>query len=274
MCELFAYSSRVPARVRLAFREFARHGGPHAANPDGWGAAYLDGADAHVLREAQPATRSAFAAVLEQHDFHSPLVIAHIRRASRGPVALVNTQPFAREQWGRRQLFAHNGDLPDIGRALPLRPGLHRPLGQTDSEHAFYALLQALEAVEPAGESGALKDRIEVVAEFAARLRALGAANFLYADGELLFAHAHYRLNHAPGKPAQPTVGLHLLQRAIAPSHTLRASGLQVQGQADHASPALLLASVPLTPESWEPLPEGTLLVIQQGRLLARVDPQ
>ena len=32
MCELFAYSSRVPARVRFAFREFARHGGPHAAN--------------------------------------------------------------------------------------------------------------------------------------------------------------------------------------------------------------------------------------------------
>ncbi|MGC8508369.1 MAG: class II glutamine amidotransferase, partial [Thiomonas sp.] len=160
MCELFAYSSRVPARVRFAFREFARHGGPHAANPDGWGAAYFEGADAHVLREAQPALSSAFVPVLEKHDFHSPLVIAHIRRASRGPVALVNTQPFARELFGRRHVFAHNGDLPDIEHALPLAHAAHRPMGQTDSEHAFYVLMHDLIDLDTAGGSDDLKRRI------------------------------------------------------------------------------------------------------------------
>ena len=268
MCELFAYSSRVPARVRLAFKEFARHGGPHAYNPDGWGAAYTDGADVHVLREAQPATRSAFVPVLERHDFHSPLVISRIRRASRGGIALANTQPFLREFAGRQQLFAHNGDLPDFDRALPLEPGLQRPVGQTDSEHALYALLQALAPLEQPGATPTLKDRIAVVAAFAARLRELGAANFLYADGDLLFAHAHHRHGRAEGW----SPGLHLLIREAAGEHIVRATGLTVQGHGEHAAPAVLLASVPLTPEQWEPLPAGALLVIQQGRLLARID--
>ena len=268
MCELFAYSSRVPARVRFAFREFARHGGPHAANPDGWGAAYFEGVDAHVLREAQPALASSFVPVLEKHDFHSTLVIAHIRRASRGPVALVNTQPFAREVFGRRHVFAHNGDLPDIDRVLPLQHAAHRPMGQTDSEHAFYALMQSLLALDSAGESGDLKRRIAVVAEFAARVRAIGAANFLFTDGDLLFAHAHRRHN-LPGHDWVP--GLHLLTREAASEHQVRAAGLHVQGRDDKPSPAVLLASVPLTPEDWEPLPENTLLVLQQGRLIARL---
>lgn len=268
MCELFAYSSRVPARVRFAFREFARHGGPHAANPDGWGAAYYEGSDAHVLREAQPALTSAFVPVLEKHDFHSPLVIAHIRRASRGPVTLVNTQPFARELFGKRHIFAHNGDLPDIEQALPLAHAAHRPMGQTDSEHAFYLLMQSLQVLDAAGESGDLKRRIEVVSDFAARLRTLGAANFLFTDGDLLFAHAHRRRSH-PGNTWVP--GLHLLMREAASEHQMRASGLHVQGRDDKPAPAVMLASVPLTPEDWEPLPENTLLVVQQGRLIARL---
>ena len=269
MCELFAYSSRVPARVRFAFREFARHGGPHAANPDGWGAAYYEGVDAHVLREAQPALVSAFVPVLEKHDFHSPLVIAHIRRASRGPVALANTQPFARELFGRRYVFAHNGDLPDIERAMPLAHAAHRPMGHTDSEHAFYALMQALQTLDAAGECTDLKRRIDVVSAFAARLRTLGAANFLVTDGDVLFAHAHHRRSH-PGNTW--VTGLHMLTREAASEHQMRTSGLHIQGRDDKPAPAVMLASVPLTPEDWEPLPDSTLLVIQQGRLIARLE--
>lgn len=268
MCELFAYCSRVPARVRLAFREFARHGGPHAANPDGWGAAYYEGVDAHVLREAQPALSSAFVQVLEKHDFHSPLVIAHIRRASRGPTALANTQPFAVELFGRRYIFAHNGDLPDIERAMPLARGAHRPMGQTDSEHAFYVLMQALTAQDEQDHGADLKRRIELISDFAARLRAIGPANFLFTDGDLLFAHAHRRLSH-PSNTWVP--GLHMLVRETASEHQVRASGLHIQGRDDKPAPAVMLASVPLTPEVWEPLPENTLLVLQQGRLIARV---
>ena len=268
MCELFAYCSRMPARVRLEFREFARHGGPDAYNPDGWGAAYYEDVDAHVLREPRPATRSAFVHVLEQHDFHSPLVVAHIRRASRGNVALVNTQPFSRELFGRRHVFAHNGDLPDIERALPLPPSSHRPMGQTDSEHAFYVLQEALRPLGPGNTAESLAARIGVVADFAARLRALGPANFLYTDGDLLFAHAHRR--HSGGTTGW-SPGLHLLLRDARHEHQIQASGLEIHGHGTTPAPAALLASVPLTAEAWEPLPENTLLVLRQGVLLERL---
>jgi glutamine amidotransferase len=62
-----------------------------------------------------------------------------------------------------------------------------------------------------------------------------------------------------------------MLTREAASEHQVRASGLHIQGRDDRPAPAVLLASVPLTPEIWEPLPENTLLVLQQGRLIARM---
>jgi glutamine phosphoribosylpyrophosphate amidotransferase len=44
-------------------------------------------------------------------------VIAHIRKATQGGVALENTHPFQRELWGRYWVFAHNGDLKEYARA-------------------------------------------------------------------------------------------------------------------------------------------------------------
>jgi hypothetical protein len=46
--------------------------------------------------------------------------------------------PFSRELWGRNWVFAHNGQLRGVKR-LPL--GHYRPIGTTDSEHAFCWLL-------------------------------------------------------------------------------------------------------------------------------------
>jgi Predicted glutamine amidotransferase len=202
MCELFAVSSAHPARVRLRFAEFATHGAPvQGGNPDGWGAAYFDGLEAHLLREPKPAVRSAFARVLEEHDFHSPLVLAHVRRASRGPVALANTQPFTRELAGHRHVFAHNGDLPDIQLRWPLDLGgaqaaCWQPVGQTDSEHVFCQLLRELAPLWRTSAGVPDVDlRLAVVAAFAARLRPIGPANFLYADGDVLFAHSHRRIS-------------------------------------------------------------------------------
>ena len=75
------------------------------------------------------------------------LALSHIRRATRGPVSLANTQPFARELGGRTHVFAHNGDLPGIEKisALPLERD--HPVGQTDSEYAFCALLAHMESL-------------------------------------------------------------------------------------------------------------------------------
>ncbi len=265
MCELFAVSGEHAARVRVRFAEFATHGAPRdGGNPDGWGAAYYDGLDAHLLREPIPATRSAFVHVLEDHDFHSPLVLAHVRRASQGAVGLVNTQPFAHEMAARRHVFAHNGDMPELRAQWPLGPGCAQPIGQTDSEHAFCLLLRALTPLwtDPQRPPG-VQDRFDAVAGFARRLRDFGPANFLYSDGELLFAHAHRR-RQSDGVIRPP--GLHLLCRGDADSHVHQADGLQVHAHAARAHALAMVASVPLGAGNWRALGEGEIAVLHAGR--------
>nr|WP_288756156.1 class II glutamine amidotransferase [uncultured Pseudomonas sp.] len=49
-----------------------------------------------------------------------------------------------------------------------------------------------------------LKQRLDLIASFAIELRKLGPANFMYADGDVLFAHADRRLQVDTGLVAPP----------------------------------------------------------------------
>ncbi|MGH7067249.1 MAG: class II glutamine amidotransferase [Acetobacteraceae bacterium] len=265
LCELFAMSSGAPGRVSFAFAEFVRHGAPHGANPDGWGAAYYEGADAHLVREAVPATRSDFVPILEHHRIPSQVVLAHVRHATRGPATLANTHPFARALGGRRHTFAHNGSLPGIEAALPLDSATFRPIGETDSEYAFLVLLERLRPLW--AQSGTIPDaaqRLEILAAFAARLRDLGTANFLYSDGDLLFAHAHRRRYPDAIRPP----GLHIHLRNGEPRHRLAAEGIAVETTGTEAHSLALIASVPLTAKGWRPLGEGRVIALAGGRII------
>lgn len=258
-------SAKVPATVALSFAEFSRRGGETAGHADGWGVAFVEGRDARILREPAPAATSACVRFLQSEPPRSTLVISHVRRATRGAIALENTQPFARELGGRLHLFAHNGDLPRVQRALAL--GHARPLGQTDSEHAFCALLARLESAwRSAGDAPpALAARLDAVAGVARVLRELGPANFLYADGETLFAHADRRPQ--PDHTIAPP-GLQLLLRSCAQEPSAGPGVVVTPGSGAQA--VALLASVPLTDEAWEPLPRGELLAIERGAVVER----
>ncbi len=75
-------------------------------------------------------------------------MVAHIRLANRGEVALENTHPFTRELWGRNwTLMPHNGQLTGY---KSLETGNFRPVGETDSEKAFCWLLRQINAALPA----------------------------------------------------------------------------------------------------------------------------
>lgn len=52
MCELFAMSCREPAALTLSLDVLARHGGGAGPHRDGWGIAFYEGRDVHMLREA------------------------------------------------------------------------------------------------------------------------------------------------------------------------------------------------------------------------------
>jgi len=192
------------------------------------------------------------------------LAISHIRHATRGAVALANTQPFVRELFGQTHVFAHNGDLPGIEQASSLGYNRFRPIGTTDSEHAFCALLERLADL---AENPTLEQRLKVIATFASELRKLGPANFLYADGEVLFAFGDRRIQSATGKVSAP--GLHLYRCHCEDDR----QSLQTQGvsMAPGFQEVALVTSIPLTQDDtrWRPLAEGELLAIANGHIIS-----
>ena len=270
MCELFAMSARRSAAVSFSLEEFSRHGGLSGPHKDGWGIAFYDGHDARIIREPIAASSSAYERFLESEPILSPIVLSHIRLATQGAVQLSNTQPFVRELGGRLHIFAHNGHL-DVTGMKEEDLGRFRPLGDTDSERAFCHLLARLEP-QWLGEEGppSLKRRQEILESFAEDLRGLGIGNFLYCDGELLFAHSHRR-TQADGSIRPP--GLHFLCRTCTdePGTEVDTEGLKVTSS-DSDQKVVLIASVPLTDESWVPLGVGETLSVVDGEIVERTE--
>lgn len=145
MCELLALSSSQPVRLNFSLQALAARGGATGRAHDGWGVAFYQGHDVALFREPAAAADSALVRFLESSGPATELAISHIRHATQGELSLANTQPFVRELGGRRHVFAHNGNLPGIYRSAALALDRYRPVGQTDSEHAFCTLLSRFE---------------------------------------------------------------------------------------------------------------------------------
>jgi predicted glutamine amidotransferase len=263
MCELFAMSALHPTTVSLSLEEFSRHGGLTGPHKDGWGIAWYEQNDIRLVKETYPAAESACVNFIRRHPFVSPLALSHVRKATRGLVATRNCQPFVRELGGTWHCFAHNGDLQGIADDARFRPVRFRPVGETDSEQAFCTLMDAMQPLWSGGKSPPPGERREVVARFAAALRELGPANFLYSDGDCLFAHAHRR-HQSDGSVSPP--GLWRLARRCPAGGELAAEGLRIASKGGEQE-VFLVASVPLTAEGWVPCAEGELLVAQNGRI-------
>ncbi len=273
MCELFCLSSRRPTRTTFSLRHFAAHGAPSTRNIDGWGVAFHDGRDARLYKEPEPAGDSPLLGFIEGHLHPTHLLISHIRRATVGGNSLANTQPFVRELGGRVHLFAHNGGFNGI-EALFAR-SVHRfhPVGETDSEKGFCLLLDRLLKIWEGAMPPPLAARLALIEAFAAEMRPLGVANFLYSDGEFVFGHGHRR-TQADGIVAPP--GLWVRHRRRRGSHAAAivppaASGVTVHAD-EHAIDGVqemtLLASVPVTGGHWSPLAEGEVVVVSAGELV------
>lgn len=258
MCELFALSASVPVDVKLSLGELARHGGETGHHRDGWGAAFADGRDFRIFKEAEAAATSPWLSCLADHPVHSTTVVAHIRHATRGAIVAENTQPFTRELGGIIRVFAHNGDVGPLD-AWAQRPDARfHAAGDTDSEAAFCALLD--DAVAK-GETGPLS--LGVFAAFARRARGFGPANLIYAERERLIVHADRRMQ-SDGTITPP--GLWMLCRQCTASP---ARGTAVQMQTAAETKVVLVASVPLTSEAWQPLERGTVLEVVGGEVRA-----
>jgi glutamine amidotransferase len=180
----------VPTDIVFSFTGFAMRGGHTDTHHDGWGIAFFEGAGVRHFVDYQAAIDSPIAELIKRFPIKSKNVIAHIRKATQGEVALENCHPFVRELWGRYWVFAHNGDLKQFD---PVLDGPFRPVGNTDSELAFCFILQQLRArfgdVAPA-----LQQLRAAISELVESIAAFGPFNMMLSDGSALFVHCSTRL--------------------------------------------------------------------------------
>lgn len=269
MCELFAMSSLIPTNVSFSMSAFSQHSSATAGHRDGWGVVFFEDNDARIIKETEAADRSACLEFVKHHDFESHVVISHIRNRTQGEISYRNTQPFARELGGRMHAFVHNGDL-DMDQLLLLQQHIScsnfLPLGNTDSEHAFCALMNMLAHIWQAELLPSLRTRYEVISAFAMEISDFGPANFIYSDGEYLFIYSHKRKQK--GRDGYHPPGLHILNRICRPEYRM----VQVPGVnttvTDKTQQIVLVATVPLTDEAWIPLDQGELRVARRGVLV------
>lgn len=192
MCQLLGMNCNVPTDICFSFSGFSARGGGTDVHADGWGIAFFEGRGCRMFHDALPARTSTVAALVRQHPIRSVNVIAHIRKATQGRVALENCHPFRRELWGRYWAFAHNGNLE--GFRAPERARF-RPVGDTDSEAAFCAILEGLRARFPEEQPPAA-ELAAALAELTEGIARHGPFNYLLSSGDVLFARCATRLSY------------------------------------------------------------------------------
>jgi len=250
MCELLGMNCNVPTDIRFSFRGFSRRGGETGPHDDGWGIAFYGQRGCRLFHDPDASARSPVAQLLREHPIKSLNVVAHIRRARSGRVCVENTHPFHRELWGRQWVFAHNGLL----RGVKKRPlGVYRPVGTTDSEHAFCVLLDAVRR-EFSGLPPLPRLR-RFVMTVAADLAKHGELNFLLCDSRALLAHCTSRLVYLERQAP--------FRRAVLADEDF---AVDFSAEAAARDRVAVVATAPLTRnEDWTVIPPGTLAMFVAG---------
>jgi predicted glutamine amidotransferase len=250
MCQLLGMNANTPTDVMFSFTGLATRADEHK---DGFGIAFFEDPGLRLFVDHHSARESPVAELVKRYPIRSGNVIAHIRKATQGRVALQNTHPFVRELWGRYWVMAHNGDLKGFA---PRLHGNFRPVGDTDSERAFCWLMQELAKAHASVPS---------IAELSCTLRELlpipaahGTFNLLLSNGQALWAHA--------------STSLHWLER----QHPFGAARLADEDLSvdfgaltQPGDRVAMIATQPLTcDEAWRAFAPGELRVFVDGRSL------
>jgi glutamine amidotransferase len=240
----------VPTDILFSFEGFHLRGGLTDHHADGWGIAFFEGRGCRLFLDDKPSSNSPVATLVRTYPIKSRNVIAHIRKATHGEINLANTHPFMREMWGQYWIFAHNGDL----KGYSPEPGeFYRPVGTTDSEAAFCAILEALRqrfAAPPPIE--VLR---QVIEELATEIRSHGVFNFMLSNGEMLFAHCSTNLHYIVRRA--PFANAHLVDNDVSVDFS------SVTTPRDRVA---VIATQPLTDnETWTRIEESQLILFKDG---------
>lgn len=253
MCQLFALDSNSPTAVNFSFTGFSARGGRTADHRDGWGIAFHSADGCRVFIDDAPASQSPLADFIRCHPIRATSVLAHVRKATQGGVALRNCHPFQRRWGGRDWVFGHNGNLLDFDPPLDAD---HRALGSTDSERAFGWLMQGLRQQFGNGPAPDWRELAPWLAAQAALLARHGPFNMLLADGQAVYSHCSTRL--------------HWLQRQhpFSPARLVDADlALDLSRDNRPGDRMVLLATEPLThDEPWQAMAAGEFAVFAAGQ--------
>ena len=218
-------------------------------------------------------------------------MLAHIRYATQGEVSLENVHPFSRVWKGVQMTFCHNGDCPHFGTTTPqhqLHNGgpeatvhlpllgqttpsdvIYHPVGDTDSEAVFCAILNALHVEFPDGlpTLPVLHEFLSVLCnEIIAQHPESTIFNFLLGCGQhTLFAYSW------PGKRPTSNVwnGLYYIVRE-APFSTAKLLDTDYEIDFRHVASqndrVAVITTKPLTEEvGWTEFQRNELIMFNRG---------
>ena len=253
MCELMAMSFAEPIAADFTIREFAARG---EENADGWGLAWYPDQSLAVVKEPVKWRESGYAGFLESYPhLQSRIYLVHVRHKTLGGEPThADTHPFSREFGGREYSFVHNGTLGDPVWGLPLGPA--RPLGATDSEHAFCYLIREIAArgahLDTPRDWSWLHDTLT-------EINRMGKINCLLSDGRRVFCY----------HDAAGWKGLTFRKVRIR-DHQNRHLGdetLTIDLEANSVNHGIVVATRPLGNEGWHDFRLGELIVLEHGNL-------
>lgn len=257
MCQLLGMNCNIPAAISFSFEGFSARGGRTDEHKDGWGIAFYRGAGCQLFTDHLSSIASPIAELIKRNPIKSKNIIAHIRKATQGPIVLENSHPFMRELWGQYWTFAHNGDLKNF---QPEPAGRFLPVGETDSERAFCHMMDRLQERFPGQvRTPPMAELFDAIAEFAETIAHYGTFNFMLSNGEVLFAYC--------------STNLHYVARAF-PFSTAQLIDCDVSidfSQHNHPDDCMtVIATKPLTSnETWTAFAPGELKMFSDGKVAA-----
>src|SRR6059058_1068926 len=94
MCQLLGMNANTPTDAMFSFTGLATRADEHK---DGFGIAFFEDRGLRLFVDQHSARTSPVAELVQGYPIRSDNVIAHIRKATQGRIALENTHPFMRE---------------------------------------------------------------------------------------------------------------------------------------------------------------------------------
>ena len=257
MCQLLALNCKTPTDATFSFTGFCQRGGLTDEHADGWGIAFFEGNGLRHFVDHQSAAHSPVAELIRNYPIKSKNIIAHVRKATQGGVMLENAHPFVRELWGRNWVFAHNGDSKDF---VPALHGQFRPIGSTDSEHAFCWLLQEV-AKSHAGVPS-VEELTLTLAELVPQISHKGTFNFVLSNGDAMWAHCSTHLHYL--------VRAYPFNRASLMDQDVSVNFAELNNAEDRAA---VIVTLPLTAdETWATFQPNELITFVDGAPKIHVD--